>query len=424
MILYFIYLYVTLLGSRKPLYFDNNGTTKPHPETIKAMTNAFQMGNASTAYATEAKDTLKKCKDLIQKWVQSPSVVVFTSGASESNNLIIRSMVDKWWLEKQSKPHIVISAIEHKTSISCCQELERLNRADFTTVEPTPEGFIEPQTVRTAIRLNTCLVSIMHSNNELGSINDIKTIAQICQSAKVPFHTDATQSFGKNSIPMDDWGISALSASFHKLHGPPGLGVLVLDPYLVQSGFPPQISGTQNFGIRGGTENMPAIAGALKTMEITFKNRSKKNQAMQKKVAIIKDCLKKHYTEQSFREYVGKSDNYSPLGAKDSPLNIVFLTPQNAIPNTLMFSITKNGPKNQHFCNVTLKKDLMDDGAIVSIGSACNTSSSGPSHVLMAIKAPYIIRCGVIRVSLSDYTTEKECKELCKKLVKNIKKQV
>ena len=432
-----LFIWLIKRSPERNLYFDNNGTTMPYKEVIKSVSKAFAYGNASASYATDAKKVLLDCREKIQQWTDSNShtgiakpLVIFTSGASESNNLIIRSSVDKWWKNKQTKPHVIISAIEHKTSIGCCHELESLGRAECSYILPTSHGVIHPDLIKKSIRPNTCLISIMHANNELGTINDLKTISSIAHVNDITFHTDATQTFGKMPIPMANWGIDALSASFHKLHGPPGIGVLLLNPHI---NIPPQISGSQNYGIRGGTENIPAIAGALTAMQITQKDRASKNKKLFKMRNIIHECLIKSFNQRSLSEFTGKPDTYSPdyrnmvqKAMNQKSYNVIFLTPlgvDDSIPNTLMFSIIKDGPMADHFCNIKFKRDLMEDHAIVSIGSACNTANSAPSHVLIAIQVPYIIRCGVIRVSLSDMTTESECRKLCQKLIRNIKKQ-
>ena len=267
--------------------------------------------------------------------------------------------------------------------------------------------------IESKIKNNTALISIMHANNELGTINDVKRIGQIAHSRNIPFHTDAVQTFGKYKPNMKKNNIDALSMSFHKLYGPMGVGMIIINNEFIQGyGLCSIISGSQQYSLRGGTENVPGIAGSLAALIDNFKNRKKKNQKLLTLKKHICDTLGGSIPFGEYKTYFSKPpkrNEFVILGAKKS------------LPNTLLLSFAKNiGPP---FCNSKLKKFLNQNNIIVSIGSACSTRSTKASHVLEAIKAPAVIKRGVIRISLSDKSTKKEINTFCKYLIRGISSQ-
>jgi cysteine desulfurase len=183
-------------------------------------------------------------------------------------------------------------------------------------------------------------------------------------------------------------------------------------------GFSAQICGSQNEGLRGGTENLPGISGALEAMHVTFRDRNRKNIRLAKMKDRILKHLQKHFPQEDFRKFAGKHPQFKGFSHDWS----FMIVGENTAPNVLLLSFNKNlsGP---HFCNVMLKKELLKRNVICSIGSACSTSKKSASHVLHAMKAPFIVRCGVIRVSLGDYNTLRECDDFCKILIKCIHMQ-
>lgn len=408
-------------------YFDNNGTTDMPRCVVRAIERASHLGNASATYGTSAREKIDDLTLLVSNWLQLQSfhLVTFNSGASEGNNTIIRGVVEKHFATSGERGHIVLSAIEHKTSLECAELLQKAKMVDVTLVAPQPDGTITAADVAAAMRPNTILVSVMASNNETGTIMPIADITRAVKAINplVIMHTDAVQSFGKYTLPISSIGLDALTMSFHKMQGPPGLGCLVLSELAV-SRMNPLIAGSQNFALRGGTENIPAIAGAAEAMRYTLHNRHQKNLHLMAMKSYILGALSKRYKFGKFADYYGRSDDYSPSVTSDSDeIEIVPLgpaCPKMANPNTLLLSIVKRGPLKQHFCNIQLKKDLLERKTIISIGSACNTSAPGASHVLMAIKAPYVIRCGVIRISLGDQNTMRDCKALVRNLIECI----
>lgn len=455
LILLLAYLYVRLRSESvyDKIYFDNNSTTQPHKEVIRAIADASYLGNPSASYSFGAKAKVDELRGKVLSWcgvTKDTHACIITSGASESNNLIIRGYVDAWqakdFFKEKVTPTIILSNVEHKTSLDCAAQLGATGRANVVLVEVGTNGTVDPQQVAAALRANpnTCLVSIMHANNETGAINDIATIGAICQAAKVPFHSDVVQSFGKTPINMRTWGVNAISMSFHKMYGPMGLGCLVVDRAafnLANGGLVAQIAGSQNEHLRGGTENVPAISGACVAMDLTLRDRPKKNAKLEEMKKLLISELSDTFAVHNFSRYAGKSDedalalvkatSETPATPQEKVKALVILGPTDAVghpdyqqtlPNTLLLSVinlpggpTGTGDAYQRFCNVKFKSDLAAAGAFISIGSACLTDEKGPSHVLKALDAPFIVRCGVVRISLGDFNSKAQVYNFCKK---------
>jgi cysteine desulfurase len=412
-------------SKKNSVYLDNNATTEACKASIDATIKWLRdptNPSSDSKMGISARKMIKSARGYILNHCSAKNyTVVFTSCASESNSMIIRSTVEAYIKHKRVKPHIVTSLTEHKSILKCCDTLRQLGMVDVTYISPGISGCIPPSLVKRGIQPNTCLVSIMAANNELGCINNLKEIGAIAHEHKIPFHSDFVQLFGKLKYNLPKHNIDAISVSFHKLHGPTGCGLLILNNDLVDGyGLDSQIAGTQQRGLRGGTQNVAAIAGAIAAMKHTFTRRIEKNKKLYALRQSIIDILSKSFHIGEYKDYVGK---VKPDNA--NPLEIVFLgqlNKSNALPNTLLISIAKNeGPS---FCNNKLKKALDRSGIIVSVGSACNTSSAKASHVLDAIKAPDVIKRGVIRVSLCDTTTKKDIQCFIETFVKGVRAQV
>jgi len=408
------------------IYLDNNGTTKLCKEGKDAMLkwlDACSNPSANSVLANQAKKLISDTKKYVLTHCGTSSkdyTVIFTSGASESNSFILRSISDSYKFHTKKVPHIITSAIEHNSILECCKSLVDTKRAMVTYIQPNAYGCILPTSITKAIKDNTALISIMNANNEIGSINNIKQIGEIAHSHNIPFHTDAVQTFGKYKIQLKTQNIDALSMSFHKLYGPMGLGMLILKNELI-SGYElkSQIAGSQQDNLRGGTENVPAIACAMVCMKCVFKSRTTKNdRLLSKKIKII-EGISKHIKLGDYKSYFGNTspdrNEFIILGPNH--------TGSNSLPNTLLISFVKNTP-GPPFCNVKLKRALDAKKIVVSIGSACSTANPNASHVLCAIKAPLKIKQGVIRVSVSDSTTNEEIDVFLKALIPNVNKQL
>ena len=421
-----------VVKQRSIIYLDNNGTTmlcKPAREVIIKWLSARSNPSADSLLANKAKELMKFAEQYMLKHISSNKYsIIFTSGASESNSFILRSTVESFARWKQVKPHIITSTIEHKSVLDCCKFMEETGMATVTYINPNVYGFILPAHVENVLvekAGRVALISIMAANNELGTINKYSEIGAVAHKYNVPFHTDAVQLFGKYQMKLESENIDALSMSFHKLYGPMGIGLLILKNEFIEGyKLHSQIFGSQQKTLRGGTENVPLVAGAIAAIIDTFKNRSEKNNHMLAlKNAFVKSLGKvAHYGNyiDYFNENasVPKQDEFIILGCPSEKIG-------KCLPNTLLISFAKNSSTSSEtdFCNVKLKKSLDAKKIIVSVGSACNTSSAKASHVLYAIKSPDVVKKGVIRISLSDNSRKKDMDELLSCLIAALRSQ-
>lgn len=416
------------------IYFDNNGTTRASPQAKKAMVEWFGKACNASAHSEDG----KKAKILIDKFKayilkhcgvkEKTHTVMITSGGSESNSFIISSCARSYHRELGKVPHIVISAVEHKSILEASQSLFEDGEIEYTIASTNKYGLVELNELKQCIQENTCLISIMFANNELGSINDVKSIADYCHKQNIPFHTDAVQIFGKYKVDIGKNNIDALSASFHKLYCGMGIGILILSNKLID-GYKlcPLIAGAQQNGLRGGTENVPAIAGAYAGMIENFKMRAHKNKLLLElcsrtinrlgKVLLIKDSDNNIILESVL------ANTNAPL-CTITILGVPYENTNRRLPNTLLISILKHSNRETPFCNVKLKKFLESNNIYTSIGSACNTSSKNASHVLTTIGVDAKTKQGTLRISFGDDNTRSEVDKFTTKLLEGISKQI
>lgn len=426
-----------------PIYFDNNATTLICEPAKKVHTDWLSCYNASSdsKISKPARLLLENAKDtvLAQCNVSSAThTALFTSGATESNCFIIRSCVKaykKKILENNSEliPHVIISETEHHSIIECVKDLSDTGDIEVSYIKPTIFGNILPEDVEKEIKSNTCLITIMFANNEIPIINNIEEIGKVAHKHRIPLHSDCVQIFGKYKIDINKNNIDALSASAHKFYGPKGIGLLIINNKLIEGyNLTAEISGSQQKGLRGGTENIAGIASMIAALKWAFINRKKKNQRLFELRDYLIECLNKKFKIGDYLNYIKEQDS--------EPLEIVLLGPPNdkkgfILPNTILLSVCKN--KGRPFCNVELKKFLDSKNCIVSIGSSCLTQSDKASHVLSAINAPPVIKRGVIRISFNDYNTFleidkfvnileisiiKQCYDIKKEVIESIEK--
>ena len=415
-----------------PIYFDNNATTLICPNSKKVHSEWIGCYNASSdsKIAKPAKMLLEKASDYVLAHCNVSSAThtaIFTSGGTESNCYIIRSCVKaykKKLLEKNSnlKPHIITSSMEHHSIMDCINDLVSSGDIDVSYVSPTIYGTILAEDVEKEIRAGqTCLISIMFANNEVPVINNIEEIGHIAHANRIPMHSDCVQIFGKYKVDMIKHNIDALSASAHKFYGPKGVGLLIINNKLIEGyGLTAEINGTQQHHLRGGTENVAGIAALVAALTWNFSNRKVKNQKLFALRTYTLEKLRKMYPMGNFIDYVNEEQNMPPI-------EIVSLGPPEdntafILPNTLLISVAKN--RGKPFCNVELKKFLDTKNCVVSIGSACLTSSDKASHVLKAIGAPPVIKRGVIRISFGDYNAKAEIGKFLAVLKQGIDKQL
>jgi len=418
----------------------------PH-SVLKSMVRWCNQGNPSSGYksAHDARNMMEEfreyignlCKfdpccredrDLDESGLRDKSIrkedlsqykIIFTSGASESNCTVLSSIVLSYSLIKQVLPHIIMSAIEHKSLYSMAEDYQNRGLVTVSFIQPTPSGHIRPIDIETAImeNENVCGVFVMHANNETGAINDIEAIGKLSHSHNIPFHCDIVQSFGKFRIDPTLNNIDSMSISFHKMGGPPGIGALVIKQRLLR-GFQlsPMIFGTQNEGLRGGTENLPGIGASFEALKIAMANRVEKNIMIQSIRDWIMTELGKYFTTKRYTTYYKERNN-------NNNVEIIFLSGPSKyyLLNTILLSVIKPKP---YICNTQMKDDLAERGFIVSVGSACNTSSPKASHVLYAMGADDYIRKGALRISLGDTNTFAEAEKFVIAMVEVIKRQL
>ena len=359
------------------VYADNAATTKMSPAAIKAMLPYMEIiwGNPSSLYGAgqRAAEALQSARERIAAcFGASAGEIYFTSGGSEADNQAIISAAKIG--ERKGKKHIISSAFEHHAVLHTLKKLEKAG-FEIELLDVHENGLIHPSQVADAIREDTCLVTIMYANNEIGSIQPIAEIGAICKEKGVLFHTDAVQAAGHLPIHVVEQNIDMLSLSAHKFHGPKGTGVLY-----ARKGIPLTNiieGGAQERGKRGGTENVPAIM-AMAT-------------ALEDACAHIEENTKK----------VLKLRNRLIEGLSQIPHSV------------LNGDLEKRLPGNVNFCFEGIEGEslllLLDDkGICASSGSACTSGSLDPSHVLLAIGRPHEVAHGSLRLSLCEENTEEE----------------
>ena len=365
----------------KTIYLDNAATTKMSKTAIEAMTPYFDTvyGNPSSLHSAgqEAAEALADARERIARCIGAePREITFTSGGSEADNQAIVSAAKLG--EKKGKKHIVSTAIEHHAVLHTLNKLEK-EGFEITLLPVGEKGIVTEKQVRDAIREDTCLVTVMFANNEIGTIQPIEKIGAVCREAGVTFHTDAVQAAGHLKIDVAEQNIDLLSISAHKFHGPKGIGVLY-----AKKGF--RLTniiegGAQERGKRAGTENVPAIAGMAAALE----EACARMDGNAKKLTAMRDRLIENLSK---------------------------------IPHSVLNGDAKNRlPGNVNFCFEGIEGEslllLLDDKGIqASSGSACTSGSLDPSHVLLAIGRVHDVAHGSLRLSIGEDITEKEADEI------------
>lgn len=359
----------------KSIYLDNAAATQVAPEVLEAMKPYFtdKYGNPSSLHdwGLEAAEALEESRKKLAGVINAkPEEIVFTSGGTESNNQAIKEIAFAA-LAKGPGHHIITSSIEHPAVLRTCEFLEKMG-FDVTYLPVNKEGFISPDELEKSIREKTILVTIMHANNEIGTIQPVKEIGRICRERKIPFHTDAVQSFCKIRIDVKDMNIDLLSASSHKLHGPKGVGLLYVREGIDMK--PLLHGGGHESGLRSGTENVAGIVGFAKACSLC---KIPDPKIIQLRDRLIEGVLK----------------------IKDCWLNGT--KGDKRLPNNANFSF-------RFIEGEALVLRLNDKGIAASTGSACSTKSLKPSHVLIAIGLSHVEAHGSLRLTLSRYSTQKD----------------
>ena len=365
------------------VYADNAATTKISDSALKAMMPLFKedYGNPSSLHSIgqKAKEYLENARADIAECINAePSTIYFTSGGSEADNQALRSAA--YMGKKKGKTHIISSKFEHHAILHTLNALEK-EGFTVTLLDVYSNGIVKPEDVKNAITDETCLVTIMTANNEIGTIQPIKEIGAICREKGVLFHTDAVQAIGMLDIDVNEMNIDMLSISGHKFHASKGVGALYVRKGIILTNI--IFGGAQERKKRAGTENVPAIVGMATALKDSVANMEKTS------------------------EYVTNLRDKMIAGLKDIPKSRINGDLQHHLPGTL--NMCFEGIEGE---GILLWLD--QKGIEASSGSACTSGSLDPSHVLLAIGVPVEVAHGSLRLSISEYNTEEEIDHIIK----------
>lgn len=374
------------------VYLDNAATTRVDDEVLKAMLPYFteNFGNASSQHfiGQEAKRALEDSREIIAKSINAHrDEIIFTSGGTESNNFALKGL---FFSNKHNKNHIITTKIEHDCVLNACKWLETQG-AEITHLSVDENGFIDLKELENAITNKTLVVSIIHGNNEIGTIQDLEAIGKICKKKNVYFHSDACQSYTKTNIDVNKMNLDLLTLNSHKIHGPKGVGALYIKKSIQDKLTPLLHGGGHEFKLRSSTENVSGIVGFAKAVSISNNKNIKHMEKLQN--LLINGILE--------------------------------------IENTNL-----NGTRKNRLCNnINVRFNNIEGEAIggfldsygisSSTGSACASHSLQKSHVLKAIGLNDIQINSSIRLSLSKYNTEEEILyvlDILKKVIERLRK--
>lgn len=361
------------------IYMDNGATTMVDPRVIEAMLPYYSgtYGNASSLhfYGREAREAIEESREHIASFIGAkPREIIFTSSGTEANNLALKGVA---FARKKAGRHIIVSSVEHDCILNSCRWLDGQG-FEVTYLPVDRYGLVSPESVEAALRPDTIIVSVMHANNEVGTIEPIRAIGKICREYGVYFHTDACQTFGKLHLNVDDHVLDLATINAHKIYGPKGVGALyVRDGVDIE---PWEHGGGQEHGLRSATENVPGIVGFAKAAEVCFEN-----------------------LESEMRRTINLRDRLID-GTLDA-IEIAYLNGHRIkrLPNNANFGFS--GLENDA---IRLLLKLSEEGIAVSAGSACSSNGSGQSHVLAAMGLDPIRARGSLRVTLGRFNTYEE----------------
>ncbi|MFA5722114.1 MAG: IscS subfamily cysteine desulfurase [Candidatus Paceibacterota bacterium] len=378
----------------KQVYLDYAATTPIDPRVLKAMLPYLKekFGNSISLYrlGQESKKALEKTRLIAAQAIKaiSKEEIIFTSSATESNNFALKGIA---FANQKRGKHIIISSIEHDCILKSALWLEKQG-FKITQIKPDKYGLIDPKEIEKAIKKNTILVSIIHGNNEIGTIQPIEKIGDICQKKGVYFHTDAVQTFGKMPINVQRMKVSLLTASSHKIYGPKGAALLYIkkgtkiDPLIH--------GGAHEFGLRSSTVNVPAIIGFGKAIEICQKQMKTET----KKLIQLRDQLIKGVLERIPQSHLNGH-------------------PKKRLPNNANFWFS-------FIEGESIITSLDEHGIAASTGSACSSESLKPSHVLLSCGLRPEYAHGSLRLTLGRWTTQKDINyvlSILPKVIKNLR---
>ncbi len=370
----------------KNIYFDNSATTKLDEEVLKEMMPYLteDYGNASSIYrlGRESRKAIEEAREKIAKAINcEPNEIYFTSGGSEADNTIIRGVAYQY---KNKGNHIITSQIEHPAVLETCKQLEK-EGFEVSYIGVDEKGRVKLEELQNAIKPETILITIMFTNNEIGTIQPIAEIGKIAKEHQIIFHTDSVQAVGTLDIDVEKMNIDSLSMSAHKFYGPKGIGALYVRKGVLFQKF--MNGGHQERNRRAGTENTAAIVGMGKAIELAYEQAEDHRNKLSK--------LRDYYISQ-----IQEKIPYIKINGD----------PENGLPglSNISFRFIEGE-------GILLNLDLK--GICASSGSACTSGSLDPSHVLLAIGLPHEIAHGSIRISIGKYNTKEEVDYLIEQLV-------
>ncbi len=363
----------------RQVYLDNNSTTPVDERVLQAMLPFLKehFGNASSVhtFGREAKTALEKSREKVAAVIGAdPSEIYFTSGGTESDNIALMGTA---WYQEKKKNHIIISSIEHHAILEAAKFLEKRGFAvDYLPVDK--EGFVSPDILRQKVTDKTSIVSIMHANNEVGTIQDIAALSEIAHRAGAAFHTDAVQTAGKVKIDVKALGVDLLSMSGHKIFGPKGTGVIFIKRSHKIT--PLSHGGHHEKKRRAGTENVPGIVGFGAALELADSMRESEHH----RLAQLADHFIDEVQKRIPRVYLN--------GPRDN---------ERRVPSTVNLSF-------EYIEGESIILSLDMKGVAVASGSACTSGSLEPSHVLTAMSVPVELAQGSIRFSMGRFTSRED----------------
>jgi cysteine desulfurase len=381
------------MAPKLPIYMDNHATTRVDPRVLDAMLPYFteKYGNAASRnheFGWKAEEAVETARGQIARLIHAtPREIVFTSGATESDNLALKGVAEAY---RAKGNHIITQATEHKAVLDTCNRLEK-SGCEVTYLPVAKDGRIDLDDLRRAITPKTILISIMHANNEIGVLQPVAEIGKIAKEKSVIFHVDAAQSVGRVSVDVEKLGIDLLAISAHKIYGPKGVGALYVRRKNPRVELSPLIDGGgHERGMRSGTLNVPGIVGLGKACEICEKEMTAENERLRTLRDKLKDAI------------LSRLDDTSING-----------TMEYRLPNNL----------NLSFAGVEGDALLMGiNDVAVSSGSACTSATLEPSYVLRALGVPEDLAHSSIRFGLGRFNTEGEVDYVAGRVVETVKR--
>ncbi|MGD0710888.1 MAG: cysteine desulfurase family protein [Bacteroidales bacterium] len=368
-------------NNTKKIYLDNAATTQIDKRVLEAMMPylTYCFGNASSlhSHGTESKNALDVCRKKFADFLNvSSDEIIFTSSGTESNNLALKGIA---FANRSKGNHIIVSSIEHDCILNTCRWLE--TQGFYVTYLPVDgNGIVDIDSLKKFISPKTILVSLMHANNEIGTVQPLMEIGKICREENIIFHSDACQSFGKIPLDINKMQLDLLTLNSHKIYGPKGVGALYIKRGLKIT--PWLHGGGQEFGMRSSTENIAGIAGFVKAAELCISEMETES----KRLSNLRDKIVKELQNRYEGFYINGSMTHR-------------------LPNNLNFAIS--GLEGE---TIRILLMLDEKGIAVSTGSACsnNDTTKSASHVLQAIGSDPFQARGAIRVGLGRFTTEED----------------